>query len=370
MNEFTKVRLHGDLGKEVGPEWELDVSTVGEAMKAIEYLSRRKLFKHLVDSSKQNVKYQVLINEKLITYKNGNIDEENLADVEHSELVMKINDLETIDVVPVLEGSGCLLAGTKISMADGSKKNIEDVLKGDMVVSYNEKDGSLCESKVLKTFSHPETEGYLTINNQIKLTDNHPVYVVGRGWISAGVLEIGDILKCENGEEKPVEHIEKSSELITTFNIEVEDHHNYFADEYLVHNKGLLGVILGAALMFAAFIPGLNVFIATALFVAGAGLLAAGIMTMLAKPPVMEPPKDIEIKGATSYLFSNIVNTNKEGNPVPVCYGKLRIGSYVLESTYDSYNVEAHETPTNSEQISTIDSAVTVINPATEVVHT
>jgi predicted phage tail protein len=369
MSSFTKVRLHGDLGAEVGPEWELDVSTVGEAMKAIEYLSRRKLFKHLISKDKQNLKYQVLINEKLVTYENGEINEENLSDVEKSELVMRFEKLDTIDVVPVLQGAGCLLGGTKISMADGSSKDIENVIAGDMVMAYNEANGVLEESEVSKTFEHSDTEGYLIINNQIKLTDNHPVYVMSRGCVSAGELKIGDILMREDGSEESIESISAHGELVTTFNIEVEKHHNYFADGYLVHNKGLLGIILGAALIFAAFIPGLNVFVAVALFTAGAGLLAAGIMTMLAKPPVMDPPKDIEIKGATSYLFSNIVNTNKEGNPVPICYGRLRIGSYVLESTYDSYNVIAHETPSNSEQISTIDASVTVINPADEILH-
>ena len=151
MSSFTKDRLHGDLGAEVGPEWELDVSTVGEAMKAIEYLSRRKLFKHLISKDKQNLKYQVLINEKLVTYENGEINEENLSDVEKSELVMRFEKLDTIDVVPVLQGAGCLLGGTKISMADGSSKDIENVIAGDMVMAYNEANGVLEESEVSKT---------------------------------------------------------------------------------------------------------------------------------------------------------------------------------------------------------------------------
>jgi hypothetical protein len=255
-------------------------------------------------------------------------------------------------------------------MADGSSKDIEDIMAGDMVTAYNETKGTFEEAEVSKTFEHPETEGYLVINEQMKLTENHPIYVMNRGWITASELSVGDILMYKDGTAKPIEKIDVSHELVTTFNIEVEKFHNYFADGYLVHNKGILGIILGAVLMLAAiFIPGLNVYVAMALFAAGAGLMAAGIMTMLAKPPTMEPPKDIEIKGATSYLFSNIVNTNKEGNPVPVCYGTLRIGSYVLESTYDTYNVQAIESPSNSEQISTIDSSITVINPADEIIH-
>ena len=118
------------------------------------------------------------------------------------------------------------------------------------------------------------------------------------------------------------------------------------------------------------FIPGLNAYVATAMFIAGAGLLAAGIMTLLAKPPTMEPPKDIELKGATSYLFTNIVNTNKEGNPVPIIYGRISAGSYVLESTYNTYSVTAHESPTNTEQISTINSTIVVLNAADVVEYT
>lgn len=63
-------------------------------------------------------------------------------------------------------------------------------------------------------------------------------------------------------------------------------------------------------------------------------LIAAGIFTLLSKPPKFEDFREIEQGGKTSYLFSGPQNIIGEGGPVPVGYGKLIIGSQVVSTAY------------------------------------
>ena len=104
----------------------------------------------------------------------------------------------------------CLLPGTKISMADGSSRNIEDIKAGDKVMAYNEAQGTIEEAEVAQTFVHPATRGYLTVNNKLRVTGNHPIYVMGRGWIRADELVVDDRLLHEDGADMLVEKIDVS----------------------------------------------------------------------------------------------------------------------------------------------------------------
>ena len=68
-----------------------------------------------------------------------------------------------------------------------------------------------------------------------------------------------------------------------------------------------------------------------AMVMAGLGLLAAGISNLIAKAP-----KPGEISDSIgSYMFNGPQNTDKEGNPVPVGYGRLLVGSQIVAASYD-----------------------------------
>jgi len=81
------------------------------------------------------------------------------------------------EVCDPCQGDTCFLAGTPIALSDGTEKPIEDVKVGDIVLSYDEERKSNVASIVKKTFYHPEEQsnGYLVINNKLKVTPNHPV---------------------------------------------------------------------------------------------------------------------------------------------------------------------------------------------------
>ena len=137
--------------------------------------------------------------------------------------------------------STCFLAGTKVVMADGSYKNIEDIVVGDMVKCYDQMKREVVERIVTNVFHHnPEEmeEYYLIINDQLRVTPNHLIYSDG-GWIEASNLKIGDNLFYPST-DYPIVSINKVFDRVETFDIEVEGFHNFFVAmsdvDALVHN--------------------------------------------------------------------------------------------------------------------------------------
>ncbi len=139
----------------------------------------------------------------------------------------------------------CFLAGTQILLEDGSYKNIENVKTGDWVQSFNEISGQKVFGQVAQIFIH-ETDQYLIINDSLKLTPNHPLYVNGE-WLEAGSIVVGDLLRGENGENIEVYSIQGVYDSVPVYNLEVKPEnegeltcgpgHSYYADGILAHNK-------------------------------------------------------------------------------------------------------------------------------------
>jgi len=129
----------------------------------------------------------------------------------------------------------CFLAGTDVETLNGTQP-IESVQTGDSVMSIDFKKKDKVTSKVTETFVHKNIDKYLIINDKIKTTPNHPFYSNGE-WKEIGKLSIGDKILHSDGMEHTIESIEQVNEPVMVYNIEVDKHHNYFAEGYLVHNK-------------------------------------------------------------------------------------------------------------------------------------
>lgn len=102
---LVDIKLHGVLGEKIGSVWSLAVNSVGEAMRGIEVLSRHRLYKFLIENDKKGIRYRVLINGRDFESPEP-LDINKLSTINNSELCMVSNNLKTIDVIPVLEGSG------------------------------------------------------------------------------------------------------------------------------------------------------------------------------------------------------------------------------------------------------------------------
>jgi len=138
-------------------------------------------------------------------------------------------------------GSGdisCFLAGTQVTMADGTHKNIEDVLVGEIVKAYDIETGALVDASVTEVFHHSAEEMgeyYLIINERLKVTPNHPMYFNGE-WEAAAFIEPSAILSTVNGDEL-VYSIEEVYEQVSTYDIEVAGYPHFIADDIVVPSK-------------------------------------------------------------------------------------------------------------------------------------
>ena len=144
---------------------------------------------------------------------------------------------------------GFFTKGTKVKTPLGYA-TIESLKKGDLVKSYDTKVEAKVDSEVTETFLHENHDGYLVINGNIKTTSNHPFYSNG-DWVDAGELSVGDKILHVDGLEHTIESIENYDDTIDVYNIEVDGNHNYYAENYLVHNKGIESVGAGEAVMIS-----------------------------------------------------------------------------------------------------------------------
>ena len=133
-------------------------------------------------------------------------------------------------------GGGCFLAGTPITMKDGTTKPIETVKVGDKVLSFDFETKQFKPDKVTKVLKHISDE-YWIVNGHWKVTPNHPVYSNGR-WTQIGKLKIGDVLFGSDGRAQPIEKIFRIREKVKTYNFEVNPYHTYISGGYVVHNGG------------------------------------------------------------------------------------------------------------------------------------
>jgi hypothetical protein len=131
-------------------------------------------------------------------------------------------------------GCDCLLAGSMISMADGSTKPIESIRTGDRVLSFDESSHAFTPSSVRSIHVLP-ADSYFIINNTIRATRYHPFLSAGR-WVDAGELKVGDALTSVDARAVKVESIQRADDTAAVYTIKV-DAGTYVAEGVVVHNK-------------------------------------------------------------------------------------------------------------------------------------
>ncbi|EAN1156710.1 tail assembly protein [Salmonella enterica] len=98
--------------------------------------------------------------------------------------------------------------------------------------------------------------------------------------------------------------------------------------------SGWTGILAGAALIAASFIPGLNVAVwagaaatwSSLAFSLGVSMMLGGVAQMLAPQP-KAPSMHNADNGKQNTYFSSLDNMVAQGNPLPVAYGEVMTGS-------------------------------------------
>lgn len=101
-----------------------------------------------------------------------------------------------------------------------------------------------------------------------------------------------------------------------------------------VGSGGFFKVVIGVALMA---IGGFNP--TSAWFTIGASMALSGISEILFAPPRNKNTSTEKPANTPSYVFNGPVNTVAQGNPVSLCYGKVRVGSQVISAGLTSREI-------------------------------
>ncbi len=149
--------------------------------------------------------------------------------------------------------SSCFPAGTKITMADKSQKNIEDVKAGDKVLGY---DGKKQVSETVKELESPVRDHLYTLSfsdkTTLSLTREHPLYTPA-GWKSISPqdtskenaslkvqqLKVGDSVLNDKGKYIKIVSMTFKPGDVQTYNLKsVTGNNDFYAGGKLAHNKG------------------------------------------------------------------------------------------------------------------------------------
>lgn len=152
----------------------------------------------------------------------------------------------------------CFVAGTLVSLADGTTKIIENITPGEKILSVNtetmvvEEDEVLMIPNVVKKYRVIEAQFDNGVIN--KFSPAHPYWVVGKGWsvvdseeakkelnFTVNKMQVGDtVLYLKDGQliNCKLVKLEITEDWVEMYNVEfVKNNHSFFANGILVHNK-------------------------------------------------------------------------------------------------------------------------------------
>lgn len=166
-----------------------------------------------------------------------------------------------------LRGPQCLIAGTLVTMADGSARPIERIVVGDLVATRR---GARRVTWSGKTGHQRLVHALHTLDGRTLIgTGSHPVYIEGRGFVPLRDLRPGEQLCASPSERWRVPHVGRDSaragsmpgsahapapsdftvvvrnvvplrDRHDVYDITVSETHEFFANGVLVHNSDLI----------------------------------------------------------------------------------------------------------------------------------
>jgi|GEM_PF-3216054 len=150
-------------------------------------------------------------------------------------------------------GTSCFPAGTPITLQNKSTKNIEDIKAGDRVLSQDENGRQSISTvqNLLSPVSNNMCQIKFTNGDSLDVTKGHPLFTQN-GWkaidtnvagvedpgVPVSTLTTGDFMEKDTGSWSQVSNISCWNTSIQTYNLTVDNSHDYFAGGFLAHNKG------------------------------------------------------------------------------------------------------------------------------------
>ena len=139
-------------------------------------------------------------------------------------------------------------------MEDFSKKNIEEVVVGDKVMTFDFTTNEQVAKEVLKVKVKEQEETFILETDtgvKVEATPDHPFHTENKGWVALDIdlcktingmdvlqLEVGDVLHTNIEKKAIVTKLEKTNSKKKVFNLEdIKDNHNFYVNGFLVHNR-------------------------------------------------------------------------------------------------------------------------------------
>ena len=110
---------------------------------------------------------------------------------------------------------------------------VEEFAVGDLIYSRDEwKADAPVEVKLVEE-GFVRYAGILALRTGgqvIRTTGEHPFYVKGNGWTACNRLNVGDMIRTEDG-WVPVEEVWDTGDWEVVYNVRVSNHHTYFVGD-------------------------------------------------------------------------------------------------------------------------------------------
>ena len=142
---------------------------------------------------------------------------------------------------PQLQLNGCFTADTKVLMADGRLKAISDVQAGDFARSGPAVEDQARVSGVYCLSSQRVRQitlfgGRDAPLQSLRVTDEHLIWVDGKGWVTAGRIKPGDWLFTSGGRRLQVADNSKLAGETNVFTLRLSGESAFYANGILVHD--------------------------------------------------------------------------------------------------------------------------------------
>ena len=145
-------------------------------------------------------------------------------------------------------GGGCLVEGTKIRLANGKYKNIEDIEYNDLLTVYNHVTGNITYVYPIWLEKKQVIDNYIKVtledNTSISFVKDHSIYNADTN-MYASILDSNQIdvgssvykLKGDKLEKVKIKNIEKINKRVNYYNIVSTIHYNVFSNDILTSDS-------------------------------------------------------------------------------------------------------------------------------------